>query len=151
MGVTVIIRFPVSDVAKAVEGMRAHASLLEKITESTKDSGRFTTESSLVTASASHSRMRTAEQFQSFLEGSSDVRQVISELSVARPSGVCVQLGQHAWHLLMGCRAGLGAVAGCTTTLGREFRKATTASRMATNEHAGHCIGTCVGNALNSA
>ena len=36
MSVTVIIRFPVSDVAKAVEVLNAHADLLERITASTK-------------------------------------------------------------------------------------------------------------------
>ena len=91
MSVTVIIRFPVSDVAKAVEGMRAHASLLEKITESNKNSGNvhhrvLTGDGELVVLD----EWETAEQFQSFFEGSSDVQQVISELGVAGPPTVSV-------------------------------------------------------------
>jgi hypothetical protein len=39
MGVTVTIHFPVSDVAKAIEGLRSNAKFLEEITESTRGAG----------------------------------------------------------------------------------------------------------------
>jgi hypothetical protein len=84
MGFTVILRFPVSDVAKAAEGMRAHASLLEKITESTNNSGKV--HHRVLTGDGEPVALEewgTAEQFHSFFEGSSDVQQVISELGVA--------------------------------------------------------------------
>jgi hypothetical protein len=39
MSVTVIAQFPVADVAKAIEGLKANAALLEEITEDTKGAG----------------------------------------------------------------------------------------------------------------
>jgi len=39
MSVTVTIHFPVSDVAKAIEGLHGNAQFLEEITESTRGAG----------------------------------------------------------------------------------------------------------------
>ena len=91
MSVTVILRFPVSDVAKAVEGLSAHASLLEKITESNKNSGNvhhrfFTGDGELIVLD----EWETAEQFQSFFEGNADVQQVVSAVGVTGPPTVSV-------------------------------------------------------------
>jgi len=51
MSVTVTIHFPVSDVAKAIEGLHGNAQFLEEITESTRGAGCSITGSFPETAS----------------------------------------------------------------------------------------------------
>ncbi len=41
MSVIVLVRFSVADVAKAIEGLGAHAALLEEITKANKSSGNL--------------------------------------------------------------------------------------------------------------
>src|ERR1019366_3282852 len=67
MSVVVPIHFPVSDVAKAIEGLHDNAKFLEEISASTKDAGlihhRFVSgDGELVVID----EWDTAEQFQSF-------------------------------------------------------------------------------------
>jgi hypothetical protein len=77
MSVTAIIHFPVSDVAKAVEGLRGQAALLEEITENTKGAGirhhRFVAgEGELVVID----QWESAEQFHQFFQDNVKVGQV---------------------------------------------------------------------------
>jgi len=64
------IHFPVSDVAKAIEGLHSNAKFLEEITESTRGAGmlhhRFVSgEGELMVID----EWKTAEQFPSFFDG----------------------------------------------------------------------------------
>ena len=91
MSVTVTIRIPVADVAKAIEGLRANAEFLEEITESTKGAGmlhhRFVAgESELMVID----EWETAEQFQSFFDGNPKVAEVMASIGMTGPPAVSV-------------------------------------------------------------
>jgi hypothetical protein len=91
MSFVVTIRFPVSDVAKAIEGLRSQAEFLETITDSTKRSGmlhhRFV---------AGYGELmvidewETAEQFQSFFDGNPQVEQVMTSIGMTGSPDVSV-------------------------------------------------------------
>ncbi|MGC1419920.1 MAG: hypothetical protein WA786_07370 [Acidimicrobiales bacterium] len=83
MGVVVIIRFPVSNVAKAIEGLHAQAAFLEEITESTKSSGlrrhQFVAgDGELVVID----EWDSAAQFQGFFDGNPKVAEVMSSIGM---------------------------------------------------------------------
>jgi heme-degrading monooxygenase HmoA len=83
MSVVVTIHFPVSDVAKAIEGLPENAEVLEGISASTRDAGllhhRFVSgEGELVVID----EWETAEQFQSFFDGDPDVAQVMTSIGM---------------------------------------------------------------------
>jgi hypothetical protein len=91
MSVVVTIHFPVSDVAKAIEGLHSNAAFLEEISESTKDAGlihhRFVSgEGELVVID----EWVTAEQFQSFFDGNPKVAQVMSSLGMTGAPEIAV-------------------------------------------------------------
>ena|ERR1700733_14284449 len=91
MSVLVTIRFSVSDVARAIEGLRGNANFLEEITESTKGQGmlhhRFVAgERELMVVD----EWDTAEQFQSFFEGNTQVEHVMASIGVTGPPEVSV-------------------------------------------------------------
>jgi hypothetical protein len=91
MSVTVIARFPVADVAKAIEGLQANAALLEEITEDTKGAGilhhRFVAGDGEIVVI---DEWETAEQFQGFFEGNPKVERVTSVIGVTGPPAVSV-------------------------------------------------------------
>jgi heme-degrading monooxygenase HmoA len=83
MSVVVTIHFPVSDVAKAVEGLHSNAQFLEEILASTKNAGlihhRFVSgDGELVVID----EWDSAEQFQSFFDGNPKVAQVMSSIGM---------------------------------------------------------------------
>jgi len=83
MNVTVTIHFPVSDVAKAIEGLHSNAKFLEEITESTRGAGmlhhRFVSgQGELMVID----EWKTAEQFQSFFDGNPKVAEVIASIGM---------------------------------------------------------------------
>lgn len=89
MSVVVTIRIPVSDVAKAIDGLRRNADFLEKITESTKGTGmlhhRFVAgEGELMVID----EWDTAQEFQSFFEGNPQVEQVMTSIGMTGPPEV---------------------------------------------------------------
>ncbi len=91
MSVTAIIHFPVSDVAKAVEGLRGQAALLEEITETTKGAGirhhRFVAgEGELVVID----QWDSAEQFHQFFQDNVKVGQVTDAIGLVGPPVVSV-------------------------------------------------------------
>lgn len=83
MSVVVVIRFPVSNVPKAIEGLHASAKVLEEITESTKSAGlishRFL---SGVDHLAVVDEWGSADQFQKFFDGNPKVAEVMSSVGV---------------------------------------------------------------------
>ena len=86
MSVTVTIRFPVADVAKAIEGLQANAEFLEQISESTKGAGlihhRFVAgDGELMVID----QWDTAEQFQSFFDGNPQVAEVMGSIGMTGP------------------------------------------------------------------
>ena len=83
MSVVVTIHFPVSDVAKAIEGLHDNAEFLEEITASTKDAGvihhRFVSgDGELVVID----EWETAEQFQGFFDGNPKVAEVMGSIGM---------------------------------------------------------------------
>jgi hypothetical protein len=91
MSVTVTIRFPVSDVAKAIEGLHAHAALLEGLTESTKGSGlihhRFVAgDGELMVID----EWETAQQFQTFFETTPQIAEAMTEIGMSGPPAISV-------------------------------------------------------------
>jgi heme-degrading monooxygenase HmoA len=91
MSVTVTIRFPVSDVAKAIDGLQGNAEFLEEITESTKGAGmlhhRFVAgEGELMVID----EWETAAQFQSFFEGNPKVAEVMASIGMTGPPAISV-------------------------------------------------------------
>jgi hypothetical protein len=83
MSVVVTIHFPVSDVAKAIEGLHDNAEFLEEITASTKGAGvihhRFVSgDGELVVID----EWETAEQFQSFFDGNPKVAEVMASIGM---------------------------------------------------------------------
>jgi hypothetical protein len=91
MSVTAVIHFPVSDVTKAVEGLRGQAALLEEITENTKGAGirhhRFVAgEGELVVID----QWESAEQFHQFFQDNVKVGQVTDAIGLAGPPVVSV-------------------------------------------------------------
>ena len=91
MSVTVIIHFPVSDVAKAIEGLHSNAKFLEEINESTRGAGmlhhRFVAgDGELVVID----EWETAEQFQSFFDGNPKVAEVMASVGMTGPPEITV-------------------------------------------------------------
>lgn len=91
MSVTVTIHFPVSDVPKAIEGLRSNAKFLEEITESTRGAGmlrhRFVSgDGELVVID----EWETAEQFQSFFDGNPKVAEVMASVGMTGPPEISV-------------------------------------------------------------
>jgi len=87
LSVTVTIRFPVSDVAKAIEGLHSHAALLEGLFEATKGNGllhhRFVAgDGELMVID----EWETAAQFQTFFEGTPQVAEAMTEIGMSGPS-----------------------------------------------------------------
>ena len=83
MSVVVTIHFPVSDVAKDIEGLHDNAEFLEEITASTKGAGvihhRFVSgDGELVVID----EWETAEQFQSFFDGNPKVAEVMASIGM---------------------------------------------------------------------
>ena len=83
MSVVVTIHFPVSDVAKAIEGLNDSADFLEEISKSTMDAGllhhRFVSgDGELMVID----EWETADQFQSFFDGNAKVAQVMSSIGM---------------------------------------------------------------------
>jgi hypothetical protein len=83
MSVVVIIHIPVSDVAKAIEGLHGNAQFMEEISASTLDAGllhhRFVSgDGELVVID----EWETAEQFQSFFDGNPKVAQVMTSIGM---------------------------------------------------------------------
>ncbi len=77
MSVTAIVHFPVADVAKAIEGLKSQAALLEEITQDTKGAGiirhRFVAgEGELVVID----EWETAEQFEAFFEANVKIGEI---------------------------------------------------------------------------
>jgi hypothetical protein len=86
VSVIVIVHFPVSDVAKAVDGLRAHAALLEEMTKANKNAGNLghrvaAGDGELVIVD----EWETAEQFQGFYAENANVEHISSELGVTGP------------------------------------------------------------------
>jgi heme-degrading monooxygenase HmoA len=86
MSVTVTVRFPVSDVAKAIEGLHSNAKFLEEISESTRGAGllhhRFVSgDGELMVID----EWETAEQFQSFFDGNPKVAEVMASIGATGP------------------------------------------------------------------
>ncbi len=83
MSVVVTIHIPVSDVARAIQGLRDNAEFLEEITASTKDAGaihhRFVSGDGELVAI---DEWETAEQFQSFFEGNPKVAEVMASIGM---------------------------------------------------------------------
>jgi hypothetical protein len=84
MSVVVTIHFPVSDVAKAIEGLHGNAKVLEEISASTLDAGllhhRFVSgEGELLVID----EWETAEQFQSFFDANPKVAQIMTSIGMA--------------------------------------------------------------------
>jgi hypothetical protein len=91
MSATVVVHFPVSDVAKAIEGLQSQAALLEEIREDTKGAGvlhhRFVAgDGELVVID----EWETAEQFQSFFEGNAKVGQIATAIGLTGTPAVPV-------------------------------------------------------------
>jgi heme-degrading monooxygenase HmoA len=91
MSVTVIGRFPVANIEKAIAGLQANAALLEEITEDTKAGGLIhhtfvAGESELVVID----EWKTAEQFQSFFEGNAKVAKVMDSIGVTGPPTIAI-------------------------------------------------------------
>ena len=91
MSVIVTIRFPVSDVAKAIEGLHGNAKFLEEISGSTKGAGmlhhRFVAgDGELMVVD----EWETAEQFQNFFDGNPQVEQVMTSVGMTGPPEVSV-------------------------------------------------------------
>jgi hypothetical protein len=86
MSVTVTIHCPVSDVAKAIEGLHSNAKILEEISESTRGAGlihhRFVSgDGELMVID----EWETAEQFQSFFDGNPKVAEVMASIGATGP------------------------------------------------------------------
>jgi heme-degrading monooxygenase HmoA len=91
VSVTVIARFPVADVEKAVAALQASAALLEEITEDTKSQGIIhhtfvAGESELVVID----EWETAAKFQSFFEGNAKVAKITELAGVTGPPAVAI-------------------------------------------------------------
>jgi hypothetical protein len=91
MSVVVTIHFPVSDVAKAIEGLHSNGTFLEEISASTKDAGlihhRFLSgEGEIVVID----EWETADQFQSFFDGNPKVAQVMSSLGMTGAPDIAI-------------------------------------------------------------
>jgi hypothetical protein len=83
MSVVVTVRFPVSDVAKAIQGLHDNAEFLEEITASTKNAGnihhRFVSgDGELLVID----EWETADQFQSFFDGNPKVAEVMASIGM---------------------------------------------------------------------
>jgi hypothetical protein len=87
----VIVRFPVSDVAKAIDGLRAHAALLEEMTKANKNAGNLghrvaTGDGELVVVD----EWETVEQFQGFYANNANIEHITAELGVTGPPAILV-------------------------------------------------------------
>ena len=83
MSVVVTVQFPVTDVAKAIEGIHANASFFEGMTSITKDAGllshRFVSgDSELMVVD----EWKTAEQFQSFFAANPKIGEVMGSIGM---------------------------------------------------------------------
>jgi heme-degrading monooxygenase HmoA len=91
MSVTVIARFTVADIGKAIAGLQANAALLEEITEDTKTGGLI--HHTFVAGEAEPvviDEWETAEQFQSFFEGNAKVAKITEAVEVTGPPAVAI-------------------------------------------------------------
>ena len=89
--VTVIARFPVADIEKAVAALRASAVLLEEITEDTKGAGII--HHSFVAGDGELvviDEWETAEKFLAFFEGNPKVAKVTELAGVTGPPDVAI-------------------------------------------------------------
>jgi heme-degrading monooxygenase HmoA len=91
MSVTVTIRCPVSDVAKAIDGLHGNAKFLQEISESTKGAGmlhhRFVSgDGELMVID----EWETAEQFQTFFDGNPKVAEVMASIGMTGPPEITV-------------------------------------------------------------
>ena len=91
MSAIVIVRFPVSDVAKAIDGLRVHAALLEEMTKANKTAGNLghrvcAGDGELVIVD----EWETVEQFQGFYANNANVERITSELGVTGPPAILV-------------------------------------------------------------
>ena len=91
MSVTVIARFPVADIEKAVAALQASAALLEEITEDTKGAGIIhhtfvAGDGELVVID----EWETAEKFQSFFDGNPKVAKITELAGVTGPPALAI-------------------------------------------------------------
>jgi hypothetical protein len=91
VSVIVIVRFPVSDVAKAVDGLRAQATLLEEMTKANKKGGNLghrvgAGDGELVIVD----EWETVEQFQGFYADNANVEHISAELGVIGSPAILV-------------------------------------------------------------
>jgi hypothetical protein len=91
VSVIVIVRFPVSDVASAIEGLHANAEFFEEISAQGKGGGalhhRFTAgDGELVVVD----EWETAEQFQGFFAGNPKIAEVMGSLGVTGDPDISV-------------------------------------------------------------
>ena len=91
MSVIVVVRFSVSDVAKAIEGLRAHGALLEEMTKANKNAGNLghrvaAGDGELVVVD----EWETVEQFEGFYADNANVEHITSELGVTGPPEISV-------------------------------------------------------------
>jgi hypothetical protein len=91
MSVTIVARFPVADIEKAIGGLQANAALLEEITEDTRSGGLIhhtfvAGEGELVVID----EWKTAEQFQSFFEGNAKVAKITELIGVTGPPVIAI-------------------------------------------------------------
>jgi heme-degrading monooxygenase HmoA len=91
VSVLVTIRVPVSDVAKAIEGLQGNAKFLEEISASVKGAGmlhhRFVAGDGEIMVV---DEWETAEQFQSFFDGNPQVAEVMGSIGMSGPPEVSV-------------------------------------------------------------
>lgn len=91
MSVVITIHFPVSDVAKAIEGLRENAEFLEEISVSTKDAGLI--HHQFVSGAGELmviDEWETAEQFHNFFEGNPKIAHVMTSIGMTGTPEVSV-------------------------------------------------------------
>jgi hypothetical protein len=91
VSVLVTIRIPVSDVAKAIEGLQGNAKFLEEISASVKGAGMLrhqfvAGDGELMVVD----EWETAEQFQSFFDGNPQVAEVMGSIGMSGAPAVSV-------------------------------------------------------------
>jgi heme-degrading monooxygenase HmoA len=91
MSAVVTIRFPVADVAKAIEGLHAQAAFLDEISEGAKGTGlvhhRFVAGDGEILVI---DEWDTPEQFQAFFEGNPKVGEVMGGIGMTGEPEVSV-------------------------------------------------------------
>jgi heme-degrading monooxygenase HmoA len=91
MSVTVTIRFPVADVAKAIKGLHSHAAILEAITESTKGAGilhhRFVAGDNEMMVI---DEWESAKQWQTFFDANPQIAAVMTSIGMTGPPEVSI-------------------------------------------------------------